>query len=379
MPQFCIMEPYLITAKTLAGLENVLAKELELLGASDIKTGKRAVQFTGDDFIMMKANLELRTALSILVPFMEFEAYDENDLYDQVYDFHWEELFELGQTFAIQATVAGTIFNHSKYVALKTKDAIADRFRSKYQRRPSVDTENADYQINLHVNNSICTLSLNASGRSLDKRGYRLQSNEAPLSEVMAAGIILQSGWNKEDDFIDPMSGSGTFSIEAAMIASNQSPGVNRSFGFEKWNDYNHELFMQIKNDALDKVREGTATIYARDIESRNLSIIAANAERANVADAIRVKQEDFFNSKAKSDSGIVMLNPPYGERMNPEDLVPYYKKIGDTLKQNYKGYEAWVISSNIEAIKAFGLKPEKRQRVFNGGLECALNQYKLY
>ena len=373
------MESYQMIAKTLAGLEEVVMAELSQLGAGNIKKGKRAVYFTGTDEQLIRANLCLRAALSVLVPVIEFEANNENDLYREVSQLGWEDIFSLQHTFSVHATVSGSYFNHSKYVALKVKDAIADRFRKKTGKRPDVDPKDADFQFNLHINGNQCSLSLNSSGSSLDRRGYRLKANEAPINETLAAGILLKSGWNGKEDLYDPMSGSGTFGIEAALIASNTPPGLYRNFSFENWGDFNRPLFEKIKEELSSKIIEPDTHIYCRDIITENINIIAENAERAEVSDFLHLKNENFFNSEKKGDRGYVFLNPPYGERMTQQDIEDFYKKIGDQLKNNYPDCEAWVISSNIDAMKRFGLKPASRERVFNGGLECVLNRYKLY
>lgn len=366
-------------AKTLAGLENELFSELELLGAVNILKRKRAVSFDGDDALMMKANMALRTSISILIPIMEFEANDEYELYDQAFAVQWEEIFGLKDTFALTATVSGSIFTHSQYAALKTKDAIVDRFRKKFKSRPDVDTVNADYQFNVHIQHNKCTISLNSSGDTLNKRGYREFASEAPLNEVLAAGIILKSGWNGEDNLYDPMSGSGTFAIEAALIANNIAPNLHRSFGFQRWSDYNRELFYTVKKELESQIIESQTIIYCRDLLTENIDNISSNVENAGIGELLKIRREDFFMSEKKGEKGIVFLNPPYGERLQMEEINAFYKNIGDQLKKHYSNHEAWIISSNLEALKFFGLKPESREQMFNGGLECKLNHYKLY
>jgi putative N6-adenine-specific DNA methylase len=373
------MDSYQMLIKTLAGLEEVVAEELKQLGTQDVKKGKRAVYFTGTDEHLIKANLCIRSGLTVLVPIAEFDAYDENQLYREVIRLNWEDIFTYKNTFSVQATVSGNTFTHSKYIALKVKDAIADRFRNKFGKRPDVDPKDADYQVNIHINDQSCSLSLNASGTSLDKRGYRLTSNEAPINESLAAGIILKSSWNGKDDFYDPMAGSGTFGIEAALIAAGIPPGLNRKFGFERWTDFDRDLFSDIKQSLSGKITEPETRIYSRDLLSTNINIIAQNAERAGVADFLRTKKEDFFNSSVQAEKGCVFLNPPYGQRLSEDSISSFYKRIGDQLKNNYPNCEAWVISSDISAMKGFGLKPQSRERVFNGGLECTLNRYLLY
>ncbi|MGK0139281.1 MAG: putative N6-adenine-specific DNA methylase [Algoriphagus sp.] len=373
------MENYQMVAKTLAGLENVLFAEIEALGGLNIEKRKRAVIFEGEDSLMIKSNLCLRTAISILVPIFEFKASDEFELYNQIYAVQWEEIFGVNDTFAITATVSGTLFTHSQYVALKTKDAMVDRFRKKFGKRPSVDVSDADYQFNIHIQYDSCTISLNSSGDSLNRRGYRINSNEAPLNEVLAAGIILKSGWNKQDDFYDPMSGSGTFGIEAALLAHNIAPGLNRSFGFQRWSDFNRDLFKEIHQEVKNQISPNKVNIFCRDLLTENLEYIAKNSEEINVQQYIDIQREDFFHSSKIGEQGYLFFNPPYGERLEIDEINSFYKKIGDQLKQNYSNCEAWIISSNLDALKFFGLKPESKHQMFNGGLECKLNHYKLY
>lgn len=373
------MDRYEIIVKTLAGLEDVLMKEIIEIGGTDIKKLKRAVSFMGTDEHMINANLKVRTALSVLVPITEFKVYSEDDLYAAVNDMPWESIFGLRQTFAIKATVSGTLFTHSKYVALKTKDAIVDRFRTKFNKRPDVDTFDADYQFVVHIQQSQCTISLDSSGTSLDKRGYRLNANEAPINEVLAAGIIKMANWNLETDIYDLMSGSGTFGIEAAMLASNTPPGFRRTFGFQKWSDYNAETFHLLKKASIDAIINPKCKIYCSDLLEKNIDIIHENAQRATVKEYLNISQQDYFTSSKKGESGLLFLNPPYGERMHQDDIGDFYKEIGDVMKNDFKECEAWVVSSNMAAMKKFGLKPASRTQVFNGGLECKLNHYKLY
>jgi putative N6-adenine-specific DNA methylase len=373
------MNNYQMIAKTLAGLENVLLNEIEGIGGQNIKKRKRAISFEGNDTVMMKANLALRSAISILIPIFEFTAEDEYQLYNEVFAVQWEDIFGLEDTFSITATISGELFTHSKYVALKTKDAMADRFRKKFGKRPNVDTSNADYQFNIHIQDSQCTISLNSSGETLNKRGYRRSSNEAPLNEVLAAGIILMSNWDKKVDFYDPMSGSGTFGIEAALMAKNIAPGLHRSFGFQKWSDYNIVLFNEIRASLESQIIDSDTKIYCQDLDEDSIEYIYENAERAGIQDVLHIKNEDYFNSAKIGENGIVFLNPPYGERLEIEEINDFYKALGDQLKKHYKNCEAWLISSNLQALKCFGLKPTNRYQMFNGGLECKLHHYKLY
>jgi putative N6-adenine-specific DNA methylase len=373
------MNKYEMVATTLMGLEGVLAEEVRILGGEKITELKRAVRFYGDDALLYKANMALRTALKVLVPIDDFIARDEDELYRKIKGFPWEDIFSVDQTFVIDAVVNGYVFNHSKYVALKAKDAIADRFRGVYGRRPSVDTFNADISINLYVLDDKVSVSLNSSGMSLDRRGYRRNSNEAPINEVLAAGIVLMSGWEPSKAFLDPMAGSGTFSIEAALKGTNTPPNLNRSFSFQNWVEFDIEVFEEVKSELAKNISEPDLKIYARDILTKNIDIISQNAEMAGMEDHLSLKKEDFFVSEPKTDSGIMVINPPYGERMKISDIEQFYKNLGDVFKQKYAGFEVWIISSDFEALKAIGLKSSSRLELMNGGLKARLLKFELY
>jgi putative N6-adenine-specific DNA methylase len=368
-----------IIAKTLFGLEETLAIELNELGAKNIKILNRAVRFTGDLELVYLCNLRLRTALRILISIGDFNANNEDELYKKIKSIEWEKYFQTQNTFIIDANTSSDVFRNSKYVALKTKDAIADRFRDLYDKRPSVDTVNPDIYINLYIYATQVYVSIDSSGQSLDRRGYRLSKNEAPINEVLAAGIILLSNWKGETDFYDPMCGSGTFSIEAALIATNTAPGINRGFSFQNWSNFDNEIFENIKTNLTSKIVAPTIKIYARDISGTSLEITAENAERAGVDDYISLKNEDFFNSESKSEKGVIIFNPPYGERMTPSGILDFYKNIGNKLKLNFQGFDAFIISSNFEALKNIGLKPSSKKVLFNGALECKLQKYEMY
>ncbi|WP_255038779.1 THUMP domain-containing class I SAM-dependent RNA methyltransferase [Lacihabitans soyangensis] len=373
------MQKYEIVATTLMGLENVLMQELTNLGAQNIEKLRRAVRFVGDDELLYKANLSARTALRFLVPIEDFSAENEAELYSQAKVFPWEKVLHLNQTFSIDATISGNHFRHSQYVALKVKDAIADRFREKKGKRPDVDRENPDIVINIHVTGSEVVISLDSTGLSLDRRGYRKKSNEAPINEVLAAGIILMSGWRSDIPFYDPMAGSGTFSIEAALIGTKTPPNLNRVFCLQNWRDFDHILYNKVKAALKSEIIEPDLQIFARDILPKNLEIIAENAELAGMDEYINLKKADFFETEPTTENGIVFLNPPYGERMKIEDVFDFYSRIGDTLKQKYAGFEAWMISSDKEAIKKVGLRGEQKIDLLNGGLEARLLKYELY
>lgn len=367
-------------AKTLYGFEPLLAKELRDLGAMDVKEGVRSVEFSGDMGFMYKANLCLRTAIKILKPFQHFKVGSEEDLYKKVYAIDWLSLVDANGSIAIDTTVHSEKFTHSKYISLKTKDAIVDKCRDLTGSRPDVDLAHPDLRINVHIENEDCTLSLDSSGQSLHKRGYKTATNIAPMNEVLAAGLLLHSGWDGQCDFLDPMCGSGTILIEAAMIACNIPPNLNKKeFGFEKWKDWDVDLFEKIEASALAKIRGFEHTIIGYDKAPSVIHKAVDNIENANLTEFITVKQQNFFETKKHTDKHLHMLfNPPYGERLEI-DVPKFYGQIGDTLKQVYLGTEAWFITSDMEAIKNVGLKPSRKIKVFNGKLEARLLKYVMY
>ena len=374
------MEKFEIIATTLFGLEEVLANELSDLGATDIQLLNRAVKFEGDQALLYKCNLHLRTALKVLKPFAKFMVHTDNDLYKKIKKIDWDQHLSVSGTLAIEATVSGEQFTHSQFVALRCKDAIVDKFRDKYDERPSVDLDNPDLRLNVHITDLNCSLSLDSSSTSLGKRGYRQAQSLAPMSEVLAAGIIALSGWDKKRDFYDPMCGSGTYSIEAALMAANIAPGRSRSFGFERWKDFDANLWSSLKKEAKEQEVSPSCKIFGSDLESRAVEISKSNAANAGVDHLIEFKQMDFLKSDSHFNNGFVFLNPPYGERLKEEEeIIPFYKEIGTQLKHHYEGCEAWIISSNIEALKFIGLRPSRKIRLFNGPLDCKLHKYELF
>jgi len=373
------LEKFEIIATTIFGLEEILASELREIGATDIELLSRAVRFKGDKAMLYKSNLLLRTAVKILKPIHSFFAANEQQLYDNIKKIDWSEYFTYNNTFAIDGATHSDIFNHSKYVALKSKDAIADQFREKYRIRPSVDPANPDMRINVHINDRSVIVSLDSSGSSLGKRNYRLAQSEAPISEVLAAGIIMLSQWGKTCDFIDPMCGSGTFPIEAALLANNIPSGRNRKFGFEKWNDFDEDLWNKIKDEANSKIIHSDVKIFAKDSDKNIMDIAIENAKRAGVQDFIDFESIDFFQTTHTAGKGIVVINPPYGERLKMDDIINFYKDMGSRLKHFYQGCDAWIISANYEALKFFGLRTSRKIKLFNGPMECRLQKYELY
>lgn len=365
------------TATTLAGLEEVLARELIEIGADEVQIGRRCVYFSGDLKLLYKANYCLRTALRILLPIDAYKIYSADDLYQRGKNFKWEELFDMNQTFAIQSTVFTDLFNNSMYASLKLKDAIVDRFRYKFGERPSVDSKNPDIRINLHISNEYCTISLDSSGESLHKRGYRLDQNEAPMSEVLAAGLIRLSDWDRKSDFIDPMCGSGTIAIEAAMLANGLYPGtVRKDFSFRNWKNFNPELFEKMEQEV--KPRDiNPVKVSASDISRYNIDIAYKNAEAAGVLPLIDFKISDFKVLEPASEKPFLLFNPPYGERMTPED-TNFYAMIGERLKHHYSDAVVWMISTP-QCLKSIGLRPSRKISILNGSLECSFRKYELY
>ncbi|MCM8571110.1 THUMP domain-containing protein [Gramella jeungdoensis] len=367
-------------AKTLYGFEAILAKELLDLGAMDIKQGNRMVSFVGDKGFMYKANLCLRTAIKILKPYESFRVNSEQELYDNIKRLPWEDFLDVNGSLAIDSAVHSDIFTHSQYVALKTKDAIVDRFRDRYGKRPDVDLDFPDLRINIHIEKNYCNVSLDSSGDSLHKRGYRGATNIAPINEVLAAGMLLLSGWQGQCDFLDPMCGSGTIPIEAAMIACNIPPNINRKeFAFEKWKDWDEDLFEKIEESAMKKIRDFNFKIKGYDKAPSAVMKARENVKNANLSDFIQIEQKNFFESEKENKGYLHMLfNPPYGERLEI-DVEEFYAKIGDTLKQNYHGTHAWFIATNFDAIKSVGLRASRKIKLFNGPLEGRLLKYVIY
>lgn len=369
-----------MVAKTLFGFEPLLAKELKNIGAMDVKEGVRSVSFVGDKGFMYKANLSLRTAIKVLKPIESFKVFSEEDLYKEVYKIDWEKYLDATDTLAIDATIHSDTFTHSKYVALKSKDAIVDRFREKFGQRPGIDLDFPSLRINIHIEKENCTVSLDSSGQSLHKRGYKTATNIAPINEVLAAGMLLHSGWDGQCDFLDPMCGSGTILIEAAMIACNIPPNLNKKeFGFERWKDWDEDLFEKIEESVLKKVRDFHFTIKGYDKAPSAVHKAKDNIDNANLSEFITVEHEDFFKTEKQTERHLHMVfNPPYGERLSI-DMPEFYKAIGDTLKQSYPDTDAWFITSNLEAIKHVGLRPSRKIKLFNGSLESKLLKYEIY
>lgn len=375
------VEKYKMIAKTFVGLEGVLAKELKDLGAEEVTILKRAVSFTGDKKMMYKANFNLRTALRILKPVFSFQASDNDQLYKAIYDFDWSQYIKLGHTIAIDAVVNSKYFNNSQYVELKVKDAIVDQFRERIGKRPSVDLENPSIRINIHISEDNCDVLLDSSGDSLHKRGYRVSTDIAPLNEVLAAGMIMLSGWEGKTDFVDPMCGSGTLLIEAALIAMGIPPGIYRKrFGFENWLDFDPDLFCDVTEDDSSS-KDFNCEIVGSDISSKAIQIARTNLRNASLHNKVKLNVCSFEETSgaAFQHKGLLVTNPPYGERMRKTNIFSFYKAVGDHLKKEYTGFDAWVISSNFDALKYFGLHPDKTYTLYNGALECKFQRFLLY
>ena len=366
-------------AKTYHGLEDVLAKELLQLGAQDIKTLRRAVKFKGDLGFMYKANLSLRTAVRIIKPIKNFKVRNDDQLYRELRNIDWEQYMSIDDKFAVDSFVNSPHFNHSLYVALKTKDAIVDQFREKCGMRPDVDLDHPNLRINVHITDETCTLSLDSSGKSLHKRGYRLETNEAPISEALAAGLILLSGWDKKSHFVDGMCGSGTFLVEAAMIGANIPANINREhFAFQDWPDYDEELWGLIRNSQLKRSQDCYGKIIGYDLDPEVVASAKLNIANSGLEDYIEIHCENFFETEKPEGPTHLVFNPPYGVRIQG-DIPEMYKSIGDTLKKNYSGAEAWFLTSHMDGLKHVGLRASRKIEIYQAKLECRFVKYEMY
>ena len=368
-----------LIAKTFMGLEPVLAKELTQLGANDVQIGRRMVSFTGDKQLMYRANFQLHTAIRILKPIKHFKARSADEVYEQVRKIDWSQYLGDDKTFAVDSVVFSDEFRHSKFVSYKVKDAIVDQFRELTGKRPNISVANPDIRLNMHVAEDKCTLSLDSSGESLHRRGYRQESVEAPLNEVLAAGMILMTGWQGDTDFIDPMCGSGTLLIEAALIARNMAPGLFRKeYAFEKWPDFDAALFDDIYNDDSEE-REFKHHIYGYDVDVKAVNTALLNVRAAGLTKDITIREADFKDFQQPQDKAIMVTNPPYGERISTPDLLGTYKMIGERLKHQFQGNDAWVLSYREECFDQIGLKPSIKIPLYNGSLECEFRKYQMF
>lgn len=372
-------QEFKLIAKTFMGLEPVLAQELIQLGANNVETGRRMVSFTGDKEMMYRANFQLHTAIRILKPIHTFKARSAEEVYDEIQKIEWSNYLDNKKTFSVDSVVYSEEFRNSRFVTYKVKDAIVDWFREKTGTRPNISVSNPDIRLNIHIAEDDATLSLDSSGESLHRRGYRQESVEAPLNEVLAAGMILMTGWKGDTDFIDPMCGSGTIAIEAALIARNISPGVFRKeFAFEKWADFDQELFDTIYNDD-SKEREFTHHIYGYDIDMKAVNTARINVKAAGLSKEVTIEQADFKDFQTPTEKSIMVTNPPYGERISTPNLLATYKMIGERLKHTFAGNDAWILSYREECFEQIGLKPSIKIPVFNGSLECEFRKYALF
>ena len=368
-----------LIAKTFMGLENVLAQELTQIGANNVQIGRRMVSFTGNKELMSRANFQLHTAIRILKPIRHFKAHSAEDVYEEVQKLDWSKYIGEGKTFSVDSVVYSDEFRNSRFVTYKVKDAIVDQFRERTGNRPNISVANPDIKLSIHIAEDDATLCLDSSGESLHRRGYRQESVEAPLNEVLAAGMILMTGWKGETDFIDPMCGSGTLLVEAALIARNISPGVFRKeFAFEKWPDFDQELFDHIYNDDSQE-REFNHKIYGYDIDMKAVNTANFNVRAAGLTQIIEVKQADFKDFKKPANKSIIVTNPPYGERISTPNLLGTYKMIGERLKHEFGGNEAWVLSYKEECFESIGLKPSIKIPLYNGSLECEFRKYTMF
>lgn len=374
------MENFKMVAKTFFGFEEILEKELFQLGAQNVVKGTRSISFHGDKGFMYKANLALRTALKILKPIHTFKACNEQTLYDGIQKVDWSDYLKVQQSFVVETTLYSEQFTHSQFVAQKVKDAIVDQFKTNTGERPSIDKDFPDLRIHIHIDRDFCTLSLDTSGVSLHQRGYKTATNIAPINEVLAAGMLILSGWDGNAHFLDPMCGSGTIVAEAAMIACNIPANINRKeFAFERWQDWDSELFDKVLESLLNKTREFHYSIVGCDKAPSAVEKSKDNIKNANLDEYVTIKQVNFFQSEKEVEGPLyVVFNPPYGERLNIE-MERFYREIGDTMKQNYPGTNAWFITANLEALKFVGLRPSRKIKLFNGKLEARFVKYEMY
>ena len=368
-----------IQIKTFFGLEEILAEEIKKLGGRNVEIKNRAVNCEGDLGFLYKINYSARTALKVLVPIFEFKAFNDHQLYGKLAKFNWEDFLDVDQTFAIDATVHSETFKHSQFATLKMKDAVVDYFKEKFGKRPSIETKNPDIKFHLHIDRELVRISLDSSGDPLFKRGYRKEQGQAPINEVLASAMLQLAGWDGKGNFLDPMCGSGTLLIEAAMIAMDLPAQIFRKdFAFQNWKNYDEELFKKIKEFRINRVKEFTGKIVGYDIDARMLNAARTNIESAEMEDVIEVRKQNFFDSKKELFPLLMVFNPPYDERISIND-DDFYKKIGDTFKSGYPNTLAWLISSDLEAVKKIGLRPSRKIKLFNGKLETRFLQYEMY
>ncbi len=372
-------ENFEIIGKTFFGLEEILANELMDLGAKNIHKLKRGIKFTGSKELLYKVNYRSRLSLRFLMTLISFKTANEDILYKKVYEYPWESIFSFKQTIFITSTINSTIFKHSHYVSLKVKDAIVDRFRDKMKKRPNVDKISPNIVIHIHINNDICNLSLDSSGEPLYKRGYRIATCHTPLNEVLASGLVYLSGWDKSEVLIDFMCGSGTILIEAALMVKNIPAGKFRDkFAFQNWNNYEEDLYNSIKNEEV-KVDSYNPVILGCDVSTDAVGSALKNINKAGLTDIIKIQNRNYLNFKPPKKKGVVIINPPYNVRLKDNNILLMYKELGDYIKKTYAGYDVWILSHNIQALKHIGLKASAKYQLYNGPLECKYNKYSIF
>lgn len=365
---------------TFFGLEEILARELQQLGGRSIAPFKRGVSVVGDLGFLYKANLCLHTGLKVIVPFAKFTANNEQELYENIKQIAWEEFISNSDTLMVEGVVNSEIFSHSLFVSQKVKDGIVDRFREKTGIRPNVDLLRPILKLYVHIFRNEVSLNIDSSGDPLYKRGYRADINEAPMKEVLAAGLVKLSGWEKHLLLVDGMCGAGTIGIEAALWANNIPPGYYRNdFGFMRWRNFNEAVYDTIFESAIDKIKEDKVEIIANDIDAFTVKKAISNTKNAKVDDVVKCTNESFFDLKPTRNGGVVILNPPYGERLPVQEIEKMYKEIGDKLKKDFQNFNAWIITSSPDAIKSIGLRPSRKIQIYNGSLECRYLKYELY
>ena len=368
-----------LIAKTVFGLEELLAKEIEDIGGEEVSVLNRAVSFIGDLEMLYKANIQLRTAIRILYPIRSFTFSNQEDYYRKVKKMKWDDFMNYSDELAVDSVVNSTIFTHSKFLSQRTKDAIVDFFRDNYGQRPSVNLLHPDLRIHVHINENRCDLSLDSSGDPLFMRRYRSGRHAAPLNEVLAAGMVLMSGWDKKSPLIDPMCGSGTIGIEAAMIAHDIPPTILREdFGFKQWYNFDEKLYRRLKKHKVE-LKENGPQIICSDISPIFSRMAKASFKKLDLAAAAKCFTKDFEKLAALPDKGMIIMNPPYGERLEEDDILSFYGNIGSRFKHEWMGYDAWLLTSNLEAVKSIGLKHKKKHILYNGALECRFLNYSLY
>lgn len=366
-------------AKTFAGLESILAEELTSLGAENCKVLSRGVSFEGGIDMMYRANYFCRTALRILWRQKSFQFTNNRQFYEQIFEFPAEKFLTKDGTLVVHATNSESIFNTPLFASVLAKDAICDRFRDLYDERPSVDKDDPDVMFHLHIHRNEAQLFVDSSGESLHKRGYKVRNHPAPINEVVAAAMIKLSGWNAQCDFMDPMCGGATLLIEAAMQALNIPAGFyRREYGFTHWKNFNVQMWSNIKKEA-DIHDDVDVDFYGSDINPHFLDYARANVAKARLQDFISLEKRDMRKSSPQRIPTLVMMNPPYGERLEVENINEFYASVGDTLKNNFAGCRAFIISSDKTALKNIGLRPSVKSTLYNGQLECRFLGYDLF